>query len=74
MTAEDVASGDAKPRRSITFAPVHVTKSTPPSSVTSGRVQAEVVLGRELLVRVFEGADVLEVGRLIQALAGGAAC
>jgi transposase len=72
--AENAASREAKPRRSITFAPVHVTKSAPASSVVSERVQAEVVLGGELRVRVFEGADIAQVGRLIHALAGGAAC
>ncbi|HEX5660101.1 MAG TPA: hypothetical protein VFX59_23055 [Polyangiales bacterium] len=51
-----------------------MAKSAPPITVTSERVQAEVLLGRELRVRVFEGADVVQVGRLIQVLAGGAAC
>ena len=41
---------------------------------SSERVQAEVLLGRELRVRVFAGADIVQVSRLIQALAGGAAC
>ena len=68
------ASREGKPRRAITFAPVHVTKSAPPIAVTSERVHAEVVLGRDLRVRVFDGADVVEVGRLIHALAGGVAC
>ena len=71
---EHVTSTEVRPQRPITFAPVHVTKSAPSMSAASGRVQAEVLLGRELRVRVFEGADVVQVGRLIQALAGGAAC
>jgi transposase-like protein len=71
---ERAASREAKPRPAITFAPVHVAKSSAPITVVSERVQAEVLLGRELRVRVFEGADVVQVGRLIQALAGGAAC
>jgi len=64
----------AKPQPSITFAPVHVAKSAPPISVASERVQAEVVLGRELRVRVFEGADAVQAARLIHALTGGTAC
>jgi transposase-like protein len=71
---EHAALREAKPRPAITFAPVHVAKSAPPITVTSERVHAEVVLGRELRVRVFEGADIVQVGRLIQALAGGAPC
>jgi hypothetical protein len=71
---EHVAPREVKLRPAITFAPVHVAKSVPPMTVTSERVQVEVLLGRELRVRVFEGADVVQVGRLIQALAGGAAC
>jgi transposase len=71
---EQPVSREAKPRPAITFAPVHVAKSVPPITVTSERVQAEVLLGRELRVRVFEGADIVQVGRLIQALAGGAPC
>ncbi len=68
------ASREGKPRRAITFAPVHVTKSAPAPSVTSERVQAEVVIGRELRVRVFDGADLVQVSRLVHALSGGAAC
>jgi transposase-like protein len=71
---EQAVSSEAKPRPAITFAPVHVAKSSPPITVVSERVQAEVLLGRELRVRVFEGADVMQVGRLIQAIAGGAPC
>jgi transposase-like protein len=71
---EQAVSSEAKPRPAITFAPVHVAKSSPPITVVSERVQAEVLLGRELRVRVFEGADVVQVSRLIQVLAGGAAC
>jgi hypothetical protein len=70
--AERVVSREVEPRRSITFAPVHV--ATSPPSVTSERVQAEVVVGRELRVRVFEGADVVQISQLIHALAAGAAC
>jgi hypothetical protein len=69
-----VSAREAKPRPSITFAPVQVTKSAPRSSATSEIVQVEVVLGRDLRVRVFEGADIVQVGRLIHALIGGAAC
>jgi transposase len=65
---------DEKSRPAITFAPVHVTKPGPASVLRSERVQVEVVLGRELIVRVFDGADAVQVGRLIQALAGGDAC
>jgi transposase len=71
---ERSVSREVKARPAITFAPVHVAKSAPPITVTSERVQAEVLLGRELRVRVFEGADIVQVGRLIQVLAGGAAC
>lgn len=71
---EQAVSREAKLRPAITFAPVHVAKSATPITVTSERVQAEVLLGRELRVRVFEGADVVQVGRLIQVLAGGDAC
>jgi transposase-like protein len=71
---EHTVSREAKARPAITFAPVHVAKSAPPIAVTSERVHAEVVLGRDLRVRVFEGADVVQVGRLIHVLAGGAAC
>lgn len=69
---ERSSSADAKPRPAISFAPVHVAESAQTITLTSERVQAEVLLGRELRVRVFEGADVLQVGRLIHALAGGA--
>lgn len=72
--SENAGAREVKPRRSITFAPVHVTKSAPAPSVTSERVQAEVVIGRELRVRVFDGADLAQVSRLVHALAGGAAC
>jgi transposase-like protein len=72
--SEQAASREVKPRPAITFAPVHVAKPATPITVRSERVQAEVLLGRELRVRVFEGADVVQVGRFIQALAGGAAC
>lgn len=71
---EHTAVREAKPRPAIMFAPVHVAKPVAPCTVTSERVHAEVVLGRDLRVRVFEGADVVQVGRLIHALAGGAAC
>ena len=73
LLGEQVASREMKARGAITFAPVHVAKSQA-SSPTSERVQAEVLLGHELRVRVFEGADVVQVSRLIQALAGGAGC
>jgi transposase-like protein len=72
VLGERVASREVKPHGSITFAPVHVVKS--PSSTPSERVQAEVVVGRELRVRIFEGADIVQVSRLIQALVAGAAC
>ena len=71
---EQVTSTEVKRELPITFAPVHVTNSTPSTATGSGRVQAEVLLGRELRVRVFEGADVVQVSLLIQALAGGATC
>jgi hypothetical protein len=66
------SSADAKSRPAISFAPVHVAESAPTITLTSERVQAEVLLGRELRVRVFEGADAVQVVRLIHALAGGA--
>lgn len=72
--SDRVSRPEAKPQPSITFAPVHVAQSAPPISVASERVQAEVVLGRELRVRVFEGADAVQVAQLIHALTGGAAC
>jgi hypothetical protein len=72
--AESALAREAKPQQSISFAPVHVTKSAPPSLTKFERVQAEVVLGRDLSVRVFEGADVSQVCRLIHALTKGAAC
>lgn len=65
---------EAKARPAITFAPVHVATSSPALTVGSERVHAEVVISRELRVRVFEGADVVQVGRLIHVLAGGAPC
>lgn len=71
---EQPLSGEVTPRPAITFAPVHVAKAVASLSVTSERVQAEVLLGRDLRVRVFDGADVAQVGRLIHALAGGAPC
>ena len=71
---ERAGTTDERSRPAITFASVHVTKPEPTSIVRSERVQVEVVLGRELIVRVFDGADALQVGRLIQALAVGNAC
>ena len=72
--SKQVPSREAKSRQSITFAPVHITKRSTPPGTTSERVHAEVVIGLSLRVRVFEDADVVQVSRLIHALAGGAPC
>ena len=71
---EHATSAEVRPPRPVTFAPVHVAKPAASIAVAPERVQAEVLVSRELRVRVFEGADVVQVGRLIQALARGAAC
>lgn len=65
----------AKPelRPSISFAPVHIAKAQVKTVVVE-RMLAEVVLGRDVRVRVLDGADVEQVTLLVRALAGGLAC
>ena len=67
-------AGRASSRPSITFAPVHVAVPTSTTVVNAERVIAEVVLGREVRVRVLENADALQVSHLVRALMGGTAC
>jgi len=63
---------DSKPKTSVTFAPVHVTSVTKPPSSTD-RVVAEVMV-RDVRLRVIDGADAVQVARLVKALTGGSAC
>jgi hypothetical protein len=67
---------DAAPagRAAITFAPVHITKTQASAVVEAERVIAEVVVGREVRVRVLESSDVRQVSLLVRALMGGSAC
>lgn len=60
-------------RASISFAPVHITKSQA-KTVVLERVVAEVLIGRDVRVRVLDGADMEQVTGLVRALAGGLAC
>jgi hypothetical protein len=71
-----LARRDAVPagRAAITFAPVHITKAPASAAVDAERVIAEVVLGREVRVRVLDGADTRQVSLLVRALVGGPAC
>ncbi len=66
--------GSATSCPSITFAPVHLGKAQSTAVIDAERVIAEVVLGREVRVRVFEGADARQVSLLVRALRGGSAC
>lgn len=61
-------------RPSVTFAPVHVVKRADVRTPHSERAIAEVSLGNEIRLRVIDGADVVQVARLLRALAGGAEC
>ena len=60
-------------RASISFVPVHITKSHA-KTVVLERVVAEVLIGQDLRVRVLDGADMEQVTGLVRALAGGLAC
>lgn len=73
--ADGAKKSSAVPARSaITFAPVHITKTSPQRDLTiTERAVAEVVL-RDVRVRVLDGAEVEQVARLVRALAGGVAC
>src|SRR6185295_11051739 len=53
--------GPATSRPSITFAPVHIAKAQSAAVINAERVIAEVVLGREVCVRVLDGADTRQV-------------
>lgn len=64
----------ATSRPAITFAPVHIAKTAATAVINAERVMAEVVLGREVRVRVLDGADVRQVSLLVRALMGGTAC
>jgi len=66
--------GSATSRPSITFAPVHIAKAPSTAVMNAERVIAEVVLGREVRVRVLEDADARQVSLLVRALMGGSAC
>jgi transposase-like protein len=68
------ARRDAPGRSSITFAPVHIAKAQSSATMNAERVIAEVVLGREVRVRVLEDADTRQVSLLVRALMGGSAC
>jgi hypothetical protein len=71
-----LARRDAVPagRAAITFAPVHITKPQTSAAVNAEHAIAEVVLGREVRVRVLEGADARQVSLLVRALMGGSTC
>jgi hypothetical protein len=62
-----------KARAAITFAPVHITKA-PVSAQGAERILAEVVIERDVRVRVPVGADVERVTALVRALAQGVSC
>jgi transposase-like protein len=62
-----------EPRPSISFAPVHITKSQAKTVVVE-RMLAEVLIGHDVRVRVVDGADLEQVTLLVRALAGGLAC
>lgn len=64
----------AASRPAITFAPVHIAKTQATAVINTERVMAEVVLGREVRVRVLEGADARQVSLLVRALMGGSTC
>ena len=64
----------AKSQPAMTFAPVHIMKAAPQAEHDSERVIAEVVLSRDVCIRVLNGADMGQVALLLRALAGGVAC
>jgi hypothetical protein len=68
-----VAAVPAK-QSAISFAPVHVTKVQATAVMEPERVIAEVLVGRDVRVRVLGGADMDQVSRLVRALSGGASC
>jgi hypothetical protein len=72
----DAVRGSTAPAKhsTISFAPVHVTKAPATTVVEPERVVAEVVIGRDVRVRVLGGADMDQVSRLVRALAGVASC
>ena len=61
--------GVSTERSAVSFAPVHIAKAQ--EAVANERVVAEVLLGREVRVRVLDGADMNQVTQLVRALAGG---
>lgn len=69
----NVAAKVRKPKALIAFAPVHVANAAPKPVTPTERVMAEVLV-RDVRVRVFAGADALQVRDLVKALTGGAAC
>lgn len=65
------------PRRAITFAPVHVTRGSSPSSAaeaTTGRVVLEALRTDGLRVRVFDGASSAQVEAMVAALSRSTPC
>lgn len=60
-----------KRKASITFAPVQVRKAEPEARRSASGVLLEVLVGRELCVRVYAGADVTEACRFVHALSRG---
>ena len=67
------AQPKSEARASISFAPVHITKSQAKTVVLEHMI-AEVLIGRDVRVRVLDGADMGQVTALVRALAGGLAC
>lgn len=64
-----------RPSSTITFAPVHISKSTTKRGAGGAeRVVAEVLLADGVRVRVIEGADTRQVTALVRALSGASAC
>jgi hypothetical protein len=64
-------------RRAITFAPVHVTQGSSPSSAAeaaTGRVVLEALRTDGLRVRMFDGASSVHVEAVIAALSRSAPC
>jgi transposase-like protein len=60
-----------KRKASITFAPVQLRKAEPEGRRSGSGVLLEVLVGRELCVRVYAGADVTEACRFVHALSRG---
>jgi len=63
----------SRPKTSVTFAPVHVRSVTDKSPSSTDRVVAEVMV-RDVRLRVIDGADAVQIARLVKALTGGPAC